>query len=92
MSSNFSSTQKIPQQASEHNKLTKVTSGYVEVDEFNDSDTHKGYFCYNCEYFIEPDHCMIVTDEGQDLNGIVSGKVLPYDVYYLWTPNEKEIK
>jgi hypothetical protein len=35
---------------------------------------------------------MIVTDEGQDLNGIVSGKVLPYDVYYLWTPNEKEIK
>ena len=92
MSSNFSSTQKIPQQASEHNKLTKVTSGYVEVDEFNDSDTHKGYFCYNCEYFIEPDHCMIVTDEGQDLNGNVSGKVLHYDVYYLWTPNEKEIK
>ena len=36
MSSNFSSTQKIPQQASEHNKLTKVTSGYVEVDEFKD--------------------------------------------------------
>jgi len=34
MSSNFSSTQKIPQQATEHNKLTKVTSGYMEIDEF----------------------------------------------------------
>ena len=43
MSSNFSSTQKIPQDASQHNKLTKVISGYVEIDEFKDSDTHKGY-------------------------------------------------
>ena len=34
MSSNFSSTQKIPQQATEHNKLTKVTSGYMEIDAF----------------------------------------------------------
>jgi len=41
MSSNFSSTQKIPQSAVEHNKLTKVTSGYMEVEEFKDSDTHK---------------------------------------------------
>ena len=89
MSSNFSSTQKIPQQASEHNKLTKVTSGYVEIDEFKDSDTHKGYFCYNCEYFIEPDHCMIVTEEGQDLNGNVSSKILPYAVCSLWTPRRR---
>ena len=31
MSSNFSSTQKIPQSATEHNKLTKVTSGYMKM-------------------------------------------------------------
>ena len=92
MSSNFSSTQKISQSATEHNKLTKVTSGYKEIDEFKDSDTHTSYFCYNCEYFIKPEHCMIVTDEGQDLDGNISGKILPYAGCNLWTPNNKEIK
>ena len=92
MSSNFTSSQKIPQKATEHNKLSKVASGYVEIDEFKDADTHKGYFCYNCDYFLKPDHCMIVTDEGQDLDGNISGKILSYAVCSLWTPNEKEIK
>jgi hypothetical protein len=92
MSQNFTSSQKIPQQAIEHKKLSKVTSGYVEIDEFKDADTHKGYFCYNCDYFLKPDHCMIVTDEGQDLDGNISGKILSYAVCSLWTPNEKEIK
>ena len=92
MSSNFLSTQKIPQQATEHNKLTKVTSGYMEIEEFKDTDTHKGYFCYNCDYFIKPEHCMIVTDVGKDIDGNISGKILPYAVCSLWTPNEKEIK
>jgi hypothetical protein len=92
MSQNFTSSQKIPQQATEHKKLSKVTSGYVEIDEFKDADTHKGYFCYNCDYFLKPDHCMIVTDEGQDLDGNISGKILSYAVCSLWTPNEKEIK
>ena len=87
MVSNFGSTQKIPQTVSEHNKLTKVTSGYMEVEEFKDSDTHKGYFCYNCEYFIKPNHCMIVTDEGQDINGKVSGSILSYAVRSIWTQN-----
>ena len=92
MSSNFSSTQKISQSATEHNKLTKVTSGYYEIDEFKDSDTHTSYFCYNCEYFIKPNHCMIVTDEGQDVTGKISGTILPYAGCNLWTPNNKEIK
>lgn len=92
MSQNFKSSQKIPQQATEHNKLSKVTSGYVEIDEFKDADTHKGYFCYNCDYFLKPNHCMIVTDEGQDIDGNISGKILSYAVCSLWTPNEKEIK
>jgi hypothetical protein len=85
-------TQKIPQTVIERNKLTKVTSGYMEVEEFKDSDTHKGFLGYNCEFFIKPNHCMIVTDEGQDLNGKVSGSILPYAVCSIWTPNEKEIK
>ena len=63
----FHQHKKFLKSATEHNKLTKVTSGYIEIDEFKDSDTHTGYFCYNCEYFIKPNHCMIVTDEGQDV-------------------------
>ena len=62
--SNFISTQKIPKEASKLSKLTKFSSGYVELRNFKNSDTHKGYFCYNCIYFIKPNHCVIVTDEG----------------------------
>ena len=64
----------------------------MEIDEFKDSDTHTSYFCYNCEYFIKPNHCMIVTDEGQDVTGKISGTILPYAGCNLWTPNNKEIK
>jgi hypothetical protein len=90
--SSFTSTQKIPQEATNLNKLTKVYSGYVEIESFKNSDTHKGYFCYNCIYFMEPNHCAIVTDEGQDIYGNVSNAIKPYAVCSLWTPNEKEIK
>jgi hypothetical protein len=90
--SNFTSTQKIPQEATQLNKLTKVASGYVEIAAFKDSDTHTGYFCYNCIYFMKPNHCAIVTDEGQDIEGNVSQVIAPYGVCSLWTPNEKEIK
>ena len=87
----FISTQNIPQHATEHKKLTKVTAGYLEINEFKDSDTHTGYFCYNCEYFMKPHHCMIVTDEGQDIKGSISGVIAPYAICSLWAPNEKEI-
>lgn len=92
MKSNFMSTQKIPKEALDLNKLSKVSSGYVEISAFENSDTHKGYFCYNCIYFLKPNHCAIVTDEGQDLDGNVSNEIVPYGVCSLWTPNEKEIK
>ena len=26
--------------------------GYVEPEEFTDSDLHSGYFCYNCRYWV----------------------------------------
>jgi hypothetical protein len=91
-SSNFKSTQKIPQEALQLNKLTKVSSGYLEISAFKNSDTHRGYFCYNCIYFMKPNHCAIVTDEGQDVDGNVSNVIAPYGICSLWTPNEKEIK
>ncbi len=90
--SNFTSTQKIPQEATNLVKLTKVASGYVEIPAFKNADTHRGYFCYNCIYFMKPNHCAIVTDEGQDLNGNVSAVIAPYGVCSLWTPNSEEIK
>ena len=90
--SNFESTQKIPQEAMQLNKLTKVSSGYIEISSFKNSDTHRGYFCYNCIYFMKPNHCAIVTDEGQDIEGNISDMIAPYGVCSVWTPNEKEIK
>ncbi len=90
--SNFTSTQKIPQEATQLVKLTKVSSRYMELSSFKDSDTHRGYFCYNCIYYMKPNHCAIVTDEGQDVNGNVSNVIAPYGICSLWTPNEKEIK
>ena len=90
--SNFISTQKIPQEALQLKKLTKTSSRYLEISNFKNSDTHKGYFCYNCIYFMEPNHCAIVTDEGQDVNGNVSNVIAPYGICSLWTPNEKGIK
>ncbi len=88
----FTSTQKIPQHATEHNKLSKVTSGYIEIQQFANADTHTGYYCYNCMYFMKPHHCSIVTDEGRDLKGNVSGRIEPWAICSLWTPNEEEIR
>ena len=91
-SSNSTSTQKIPQDATKLKKLTKACSGYMELVNFKNSDTHTGYFCYNCIYFIKPNHCAIVTDEGQDVNGNVSNVIAPHGICSVWTPNAKEIK
>jgi hypothetical protein len=41
---------------------------------------------------MKPNHCAIVTDEGQDIEGNVSQVIAPYGVCSLWMPNEKEIK
>ena len=89
---NIFSTQKIPQEAMQLNKLTKVSSGYMALKNFKNSDMHRGYFCYNCIYFMKPNHCAIVTDEGQDLYGKTSNEISAYGICSLWTPNEKEIK
>ncbi|HET6590901.1 MAG: hypothetical protein AB7V56_00645 [Candidatus Nitrosocosmicus sp.] len=92
ITSNFASTQKIPREAMQINKLTKSIAGYLELSAFRKSDHHTGYFCYNCIYFIKPNHCAIVTDEGQDLHGNISNEIAPHGICSLWTPNNDEIK
>jgi hypothetical protein len=59
--------QNILQEATKLKKLAKTTARYMEMEEFRDSDLHTGYFCYNCIYFMKPNHCAIVTDEGPDV-------------------------
>jgi hypothetical protein len=85
------STQNIPQEATKLNKLAKTTARYMEMEDFKDSDHHTGYFCYNCIYFMKPNHCAIVTDEGQDAYGKTSGEIAPYGICTLWEPNKEEI-
>ncbi len=87
----FRSTQNIPQEATQQKKLPKVAARYMEIEQFKDSDLHKGYFCYNCAYFVKPHHCAIVTDEGIDTMGRSSGVIAPHGLCSLWVPNQKEI-
>jgi hypothetical protein len=87
-----SSTQNIPQEATRLKKLAKVTARYMEMEEFKDSDHHTGYFCYNCVYFMKPNHCVIVTDEGQDVYGKSSGEIAPHGICALWEPNKEEMR
>jgi len=85
------STQNIPQEATKLKKLAKVTARYMEMEQFKDSDHHTGYFCYNCIYFMKPNHCAIVTDEGADVYDKTSGEIAPHGICALWEPNENEI-
>jgi hypothetical protein len=89
---NFRSTQNIPQEAAQQKKLPKIAARYMEVEQFKDSDLHKGYFCYNCAYFVKPHHCAIVTDEGMDTMGHSSGVIAPHGLCSLWMPNQNEIR
>ena len=87
----FMSSQNIPQEATQQKKLPKIAARYMELEQFKDSDHHKGYFCYNCAYFFKPHHCAIVTDEGMDILGRSSGIIAPHGLCSIWIPNEKEI-
>ena len=85
------SSQNIPQEATQQKKLPKIAARYIELEQFKDSDHHRGYFCYNCAYFVKPHHCAIVTDEGMDIMGRSSGVIAPHGLCSVWIPNEKEI-
>ena len=51
----------------EYSKLSKATFGYLEIEHFKSADLDTGYFCYNCTYFIKPNHRAIVEDGGADV-------------------------
>jgi hypothetical protein len=87
----FQSSQKIAHEATQQKKIPKIAARYIEVEQFKDSDHHKGYFCYNCVYFVKPQHCAIVTDEGMDIMGRSSGVIAPHGLCSIWMPNKKEI-
>jgi hypothetical protein len=73
-------------------KLSKASSGYLEIEQFKNSDLHTGYFCYNCTYFIKDNHCAIVEDSGPDVNAKESGIIAPYGVCTLWDPNDQQTR
>jgi hypothetical protein len=81
----------ISQKATSLNKLKKKTVRYTELQQFKESDHHKGYFCYNCIYFMKPSSCAIVSSQGLDFNGNSSGIIAPHGICSIWEPNEKEI-
>lgn len=69
-------------------KLSKATSGYLEIKNFEKSDLHTGYFCYDCLYFIDDNDCAIVRQDGPDVNGKESGIIAPHGICTLWSPEE----
>ena len=74
-------------------KQNKLKAGYIEREEFKDSDIHKGFFCYNCIYWIDMTggKCMIVDDKGSDLFGTVSYVIAPYGCCSLYEPDFDKI-
>jgi hypothetical protein len=86
------SSQNIAQEATKRKKLSKTSARYMEMEEFKDSDHHTGYFCYNCIYFMKPNHCAIVTDKGPDIYGKTSDEIAPHGICALWEPNEEEMR
>ena len=64
----------------------------MEMEEFKDSDYRTGYFCYNCIYFMKPNHYAIVTDEGPDIYGKTSSEIALHRICALWEPNKEEMR
>jgi hypothetical protein len=64
-------------------------------EHFKNADLHTGYFCYNCTYFIKPNHCAIVEDGGgPDVYESDSGIIAPCGSWskircYFWKENSR---
>src|SRR5437763_749267 len=52
-------------------KLSKASSGYLEIEHFKNANLHSGYFFYNCIYWINSGggKCMLVENNGPDVLG-----------------------
>ena len=74
-------------------KLSKLKAGYFERDEFKNSNLQKGFFCYNCIYWIDMSggKCMLVDDKGPDLFGNVSDVIAPHGCCNGYEPDFDEI-
>jgi len=74
-------------------KQSKLKAGYIERDEFKNSNFQKGFFCYNCIYWIDMSggKCMIVDDKGPDLFGKVSDVIASHGCCSLYSPDFDEI-
>jgi hypothetical protein len=74
-------------------KQSKLKAGYIERDEFKNSNFQKGFFCYNCIYWINMTggKCMMVNDKGPDLFGNVSDVISPHGCCSVYTPDFDEI-
>jgi hypothetical protein len=59
-------------------KLSKAASSYLEVDMFNNSNLHSGYFCYDCKYFIKENSCAIKENSGPYVNGKEFGIIVQH--------------
>lgn len=73
-------------------KLSKATSGYLEILNFQNADLDAGYFCNDCLYYIKDNQCAIVRNDGPDVNGEESGKIAPHGVCTLWYPLESQAR
>ena len=74
-------------------KQSKLSAGYIERDEFRDSNLKKGFFCYNCIYWIDMSggKCMIVDDKGMDIFGKTSDVIAPHGCCNGYDPNFETI-
>jgi hypothetical protein len=74
-------------------KQSKLKAGYVERDEFKNSNLQRGFFCYNCIYWINMSggKCMIVNNNGPDSFGKVSDLIAPHGCCSLYEPDYDEI-
>src|ERR1051326_6389787 len=78
---------------SKFQKFTKLQASYIEYDKFADSNLHEGYFCYNCIYWVNSTggKCMIVKDDGPDVNGKVSNVIAPHGCCFGYEPTFDKI-
>ena len=74
-------------------KQSKLKAGYIARDEFKNSNFQKGFFCYNCIYWINMTggKCMMVNDKGPDLFGKVSDVIAQHGCCSIYNPNFDEI-
>ncbi len=79
---------KIPKDK-DYPKLSKATSGYIEILLFENANLNAGYFCNDCVYFIKQgSQCAIVKNDGPDVNGEQSDIIAPHGICTLWFPIE----